>query len=179
MENLPLASSPQLDSVSPAVLRVPVPPAQGNFYEIGLTKALFSKLRRTLTCSAAISQIIRNDDVLLETGVKVSRSPSSNAHITGEEVRLEVPHWGRFSGFVSYANQSGLGQGPITGGLFIGSDAQGVPRMSGFRGLARRTKIRCGRGFVFRPLRACGLLWPRSMAVGCPPISETTQMWRR
>ncbi len=29
----------------------------------------------------------------------------------------------RFSGYLSYANQLGVGQGPITGGLFLGSDA--------------------------------------------------------
>jgi len=34
-----------------------------------------------------------------------------------------VPAWGRFSGFLSYSNQSGLGQSPFTGGLFLGSDA--------------------------------------------------------
>ena len=40
---------------------------------------------------------------------------------------------GRFSGTLSYANQLGIGQGPITGGLFIGSDAvAGVPDNSRF-----------------------------------------------
>jgi hypothetical protein len=34
-----------------------------------------------------------------------------------------VPQWWRFSGYVSYANQAGIGQGPITGGLFLGDDA--------------------------------------------------------
>jgi hypothetical protein len=34
-----------------------------------------------------------------------------------------VPRWGRFSGYLSYANQSGIGQGPITGGLFLGDNA--------------------------------------------------------
>lgn len=38
-------------------------------------------------------------------------------------MRLEVPRWGRFSGYLSYANQSGIGHGPITGGLFLGSEA--------------------------------------------------------
>jgi hypothetical protein len=38
-------------------------------------------------------------------------------------LRFEAPQWGRFSGYLSYANQSGIGQGPITGGLFLGSDA--------------------------------------------------------
>lgn len=59
---------------------------------------------------------------MLQTGVSFPISYAS-ARIIGEEVRLEVPRCGRFSGYVSYANQSGLGEGPITGGLFIGSDA--------------------------------------------------------
>jgi hypothetical protein len=125
MENLLLASSPQLDSVSSAVLRVPVPAAEGNFYEIGVTKTLFSKFRLDANVFRRDFHNYSDDDVLLQTGVSFPIS-YSRARITGEEVRLEVPHWGRFSGFVSYANQSGLGQGPITGGLFIGSDAQGV-----------------------------------------------------
>ena len=68
---------------------------------------------------------MRTTTFSLQTGVSFPIS-YFKARITGEEVRFEIPHWGRFSGFVSYANQSGLGQGPITGGLFIGSDAQGV-----------------------------------------------------
>jgi TonB dependent receptor len=111
MENLLLASSPQLDSVSPAVLRVPVPPAQGNFYEIGLTKALFSKFRPDANVFRRDFHNYSDDDVLLQTGVSFPIS-YSRARITGEEVRLEVPHWGRFSGFVSYANQSGIGSRP-------------------------------------------------------------------
>ena len=95
MENLLLASSPQLDSVSPAVLRVPVPPAQGSFYEIGLTKALFSKLRLDANVFGRDFHNYSDDDVLLQTGVSFPISYSS-ARITGEEVRIEVPHWGRF-----------------------------------------------------------------------------------
>jgi TonB dependent receptor len=125
MENLLLASSPELDSVSPEVLRVPVPPARANFYEAGVTKALFSKFRLDANVFRRDFHNYADDDVLLQTGVSFPIS-YSKARITGEEVRLEVPHWGRYSGFVSYANQSGLGQGPITGGLFIGSDSEGA-----------------------------------------------------
>ena len=46
--------------------------------------------------------------------------------------RFAVPHWGRFSGFVSYSNQIGTGQGPITGGLFLGDDASGISDTSKF-----------------------------------------------
>jgi hypothetical protein len=63
-----------------------------------------------------------DDDVLLDTGVSFPIA-FAKARILGEEIRVEVPQWGRFSGYLSYANQSGIGQGPITGGLFLGSDA--------------------------------------------------------
>lgn len=62
--------------------------------------------------------------MLLDTGVSFPIAFRS-ARIVGEELRVEVPRWGRFSGFLSYTNQSGIGQGPITGGLFLGSEALG------------------------------------------------------
>lgn len=125
MENLLLASSPELDSVNPEVLRLPVPPAQGNFFEAGLTKSIFGKVRLDANIFRRNFHNYPDDDVLLQTGVSFPISYAS-ARIIGEEVRFEIPHWGRFSGYVSYSNQSGLGQGPITGGLFIGSNSAGV-----------------------------------------------------
>ena len=43
LENLLLASSPQLDSVSALVFRIPVQPARANYYEAGFTKVLCRK----------------------------------------------------------------------------------------------------------------------------------------
>jgi hypothetical protein len=63
-----------------------------------------------------------DDDILLDTGVSFPTA-FTTARIIGEEIRLEVPLWSRFSGYLSYANQTGIGRGPITGGLFLGSDA--------------------------------------------------------
>ena len=125
MENLLLASSPELDSVNPEVLRVPVPVGHANYYEGGLTKSFFGKLRLDATMFRRDFHNYSDDDVLLQTGVSFPIA-YAKARIIGEEVRLEVPHWNRFSGYVSYSNQSGSGQGPITGGLFIGSDSEGV-----------------------------------------------------
>lgn len=125
MENLLLASSPLLDSVNPVVLRLPIPVARANYYEGGLTKSLFGKLRLDANLFRRDFHNYSDDDVLLQTGVSFPIS-YAKARIVGEEVRLEVPRWNRFSGFVSYSNQSGIGQGPVTGGLFIGSDSTGV-----------------------------------------------------
>ncbi|MGC1484132.1 MAG: TonB-dependent receptor [Candidatus Acidiferrum sp.] len=122
MENLLLASSPQLSSIDPIVLRLPVQPARANYYEIGVTKSLFGNLRLDATVFRRDFRNYSDDDTLLDTSVSFPIA-FAKARIAGEEVRLAVPHWGRFSGYLSYANQSGIGQGPITGGLFLGEDA--------------------------------------------------------
>ncbi len=122
IENLLLASSPLLDAISPSVLRLPVRPGCGNFYEGGVTKAFLGKLRLDANVFRRDFRQYSDDDVLLDTGVSFPIA-FTKARIFGEEIRLEVPQWGRFSGYLSYANQSGYGQGPITGGLFLGSDA--------------------------------------------------------
>ncbi len=122
IENLLLASSPLLDAISPSVLRLPVRPGRGNFYEGGVTKAFFGKLRLDANVFRRDFRHYSDDDVLLDTGVSFPIA-FAKARIFGEEVRVEVPQWGRLSGYLSYANQSGIGQGPITGGLFLGNDA--------------------------------------------------------
>jgi len=122
MENLLLASSPQLDSLNPIVVRLPVRPARGNYYEVGVTKSFFGNLRLDANVFRRDFRNYSDDDVLLDTGVSFPIA-FARGQITGEEVRIEVPHWGRFSGYLSYANQVGTGEEPITGGLFLGSDA--------------------------------------------------------
>jgi outer membrane cobalamin receptor len=148
VENLLLASSPQLDSLDPVVVRLPVRPARANYYEAGFTKAMFGKLRLDANVFRRDFRNYSDDDVLLDTGVSFPTA-FAKARIIGEEVRLEVPQWGRFSGYLSYANQTGTGQGPITGGLFLGSDAaSGLVNTSRFaitqdqRNTAR-ARVRC------------------------------------
>jgi len=125
VENLLLASSPQLNSLDPVVLRLPVRPARGNYYEGGATKSIYGKLRIDANIFRRDFHNFPDDDTLLDTGISFPIA-FSRAHIFGEEVRVEVPQWGRFSGFLSYANQVAVGNGPINGGLFLGSDAAGA-----------------------------------------------------
>ncbi len=124
VENLLLASSPQLNAVNPIVVRLPVQSARANYYEAGVTRAFFGKLRLDTNVFRRDFRNYSDDDVLLDTGVSFPIA-FAKGRILGEEARLEVPRWGRFSGYLSYANQSGIGRGPITGGLFLGSDAVG------------------------------------------------------
>jgi hypothetical protein len=125
MENLLLASSPLVESLDPEVLRLPVRPSRGNYFEGGITQALFGKLRLDASVFRRNFRNFADDDVLLDTGISFPIA-FDRARIFGEEVRLAVTEWGRFSGFLSYSNQSAVAQGPITGGLFLGSDAEGI-----------------------------------------------------
>jgi hypothetical protein len=123
VENLLLASSPQVDQVSNAVLRLPVLPARAHFYEAGIAKGITGSISFTANIFRRDFRNYSDDDLLLNTGVSFPIVFSS-ANIQGIEAKLEAQKLGHFSGFLSYANQRGTGQGPITGGLFLGSEAQ-------------------------------------------------------
>ena len=131
MENLLLASSPLLNMVSTLVVRLPVRPARANYYEVGFTKLFSGKLRIDGNVFRRDFSNYSDDDVLLDTGIGFPIA-FSTAEIHGEEIQIAVSRWGRFSGFVSYSNQTGIGQGPITGGLFLGSETANIPGTSKF-----------------------------------------------
>ena len=122
MENLLLASSPLLDQLSAIVVRLPVRPAHANYYEVGFTKAALGKISVSANLFRRDFRNYADDDVLLNTGVSFPIAFTS-ATIQGTEAKLEVQRLGRLSGFLSYTNQSGSGEGPITGGLFLGAGA--------------------------------------------------------
>jgi hypothetical protein len=122
MENLLLASSAQVISLNPEVLRLPVSPSHGNYFEGGISQALFARLRLDANIFRRNFRNFADDDVLLDTGVSFPIA-FNKARIIGEELRLAIAEWHRFSGFLSYSNQSAIAQGPTTGGLFIGSEA--------------------------------------------------------
>jgi Carboxypeptidase regulatory-like domain len=132
MENLLLASSPELDQISPLVLRLPVEPAHANYYELGVTKGIRGHVRLDVNVFRRAFRNFADDDTLLNTGVSFPIA-DARGRIQGIEGQLSLPRWGRFSGSISYSNQLAVGQGPITGGLFIGSEAiAGVPDNSHF-----------------------------------------------
>jgi outer membrane receptor protein involved in Fe transport len=122
IENLLVASSPALDSVTENVVRLPVPPSIGNFFEVGLSKRLFSKARVDLTHFNRYMTNFADDDLLLNTGISFPIA-FDRAEIQGTELKLDVPRWGSLSGFVSYAYMVGTGTLPISGGLLLGEDA--------------------------------------------------------
>jgi outer membrane cobalamin receptor len=124
-ENLLLASSATVDSLNDTVLRLPVRPSLGNFYEAGFAKGLFKKLKLDANYYRRAMNNFADDDLLLNTAVSFPIS-FRRAEIQGVEVKLEIPRWGPVSGFLSYSNMHGIGYLPVTGGLLLGDGAGAV-----------------------------------------------------
>jgi len=126
-ENILLASSPEaeaLDTSVPAV-QLPVQPSHGNYYELGSTKALFEKLRLDTNVFRRDVNNYADDSQVLSTGISFPIA-FRKAILYGAEAKLEVLHWGRFSGSASYSYIVGNVWNPVTGGLFLGDDAVGA-----------------------------------------------------
>ena len=121
-ENILLSSSPTIESLNPNVLRLPVKPSLGNYYEVGLTKSFADKFKLDANIFRRDSSDFADDDLLLNTAVAFPIA-FRKAEIYGAEGKLDLPHWHGFSGFVSYSYIVGLAYLPVTGGLFLGSDA--------------------------------------------------------
>jgi len=131
VENLLLASSPSVESLSPEAVRLPVPPSRGNFYEAGVTKGLFRKMRLDVTAYRRLIDDFADDDVLLNTGVTFPVA-FRKADIRGSEVKLDMPSWGHFSGFLSYALMTGYGYLPVEGGLLLGDEIEALESIDRF-----------------------------------------------
>ncbi len=121
-ENILLSSSPEVASLNPEVLRLPVEPSHGNYFEVGLTKGFFQKLRFDFNGFNRSVNNFADDDQLLDTAVSFPIA-FRKAKIYGAEGKLDIPHWGRLSGFVSYSYMVGAAYLPVTGGLFLGEEA--------------------------------------------------------
>ncbi len=121
-ENILLSNSPQVESFEPTVLRLPVEPSRGDYYEIGASKSFVKQLRVDANMFRRDSSNYANDDQILNTGVSFPIA-FRKAVIYGAEGKLEVPDWRGFSGFLSYSYQVGNAWFPVTGGLFLGQDA--------------------------------------------------------
>jgi hypothetical protein len=115
-ENSLVSSSPETRFGEAFYL--PLRPSRGDYYEIGVSKLLGSHMRLDACWFARDVKNFEDDDLLVNTGVSFPIAFES-ALIRGTEVKLEVPRWSRFSGFLSYANTTGTGQLPISGGLFL------------------------------------------------------------
>jgi hypothetical protein len=124
-ENILLSSSPQVTSLNPSVLRLPVEPSHGNYFELGASKSFAGQLRFDATYFRRDVNNYADDDQILSTAVSFPIAFRKSI-IYGAEAKIEVPHWNRFSGFLSYSYIVGNAWFPVTGGLFLGDDAGGA-----------------------------------------------------
>lgn len=121
-ENILLSSSSDIASLSPQFLRLPVRPSRGEYYEMGVTKAVAQEVRLDANVYRRGFRNFADDDQLLNTGVS---NPISfdRAKIYGVEGKLSLFPVARVSGFLSYSYMVGNVWLPVTGGLFLGDDA--------------------------------------------------------
>lgn len=126
-ENILLSSSTAVESIDPtSFLKLPVEPSEGNYYEAGLTKVFFDRVKLDTNYFRRVVSNYADDDQIQNTAISFPIA-FSKAVIYGAEGKLEVPDWQRFSGFLSYSYMVGNAWYPVTGGLFLGDDAQGIP----------------------------------------------------
>lgn len=119
--NILLSSSPEVQSFEPIVLRLPVEPSHGNYFELGASKSFFSQLRLDANYFRRSVNNFADDNQILNTPVSFPIA-FRKAIVYGAEAKIEVPHWNRFSGFLSYSYMVGNCWFPVTGGLFLGEE---------------------------------------------------------
>lgn len=122
-ENILLSSSAAVESIDPgSFLRLPVQPSQGDYFEGGLTKSFFEKMRLDANVFRRVTDNAADDDQIQNTSVSFPISFRKTI-VYGAEAKLAVPEWRHFSGFLSYSYQLGNVWFPVTGGLFLGDNA--------------------------------------------------------
>lgn len=122
-ENILLSSSTQVESIAPQnFLKLPVEPSEGNYYEVGLTKALVQQFKLDVNYFRRDVNNYADDNQLQNTTIGFPIS-FAKAIIYGAEAKIELPDWRGFSGYVSYSYQVGNAWLPVTGGLFLGDNA--------------------------------------------------------
>ncbi|HEY6390663.1 MAG TPA: TonB-dependent receptor, partial [Bryobacteraceae bacterium] len=120
-ENLLVSAAPGAAKLNGGFY-LPIHPSRGNYYEAGFTQSLGKRVRMDASYFRRDIRDFKDDDLLLNTAVSFPIA-FRNATVRGVEVKLEVPHWGPFAGYLSYTNTIGIGQFPISGGLFLDDGA--------------------------------------------------------
>jgi hypothetical protein len=121
IENLLIASTDTFEQIGAEAVRLPVPASRGNFFEAGLSKAIANRVRVDLAVFNRRMNDVADDDLLLNTGVSFPIA-FHHADINGAEARIELRQWRRLSASLGYSYLRGVGEFPVTGGLFLGED---------------------------------------------------------
>jgi hypothetical protein len=130
-ENLLYSSSPEVTALSDDFLRLPVQPSEGNYYEAGLTKVFGGHLRFDGNYFRRLVSNYADDDQIDNTTISFPIA-FRKAILYGAEGKLDLTQWKRFDGYLSYSYIVGNAWNPVTGGLFLGDDAdQAEEQVSG------------------------------------------------
>ena len=121
-DNLLLSSSTAATTLNPVSLQLRVEPSEGTYYEAGLTKVFFNKVRLDTNYFRRVVDNFADDDQIGATTISFPIA-FRKAIIYGAEAKLDLPEWKKFSGFLSYSYELGNAFNPVTGGLFLGADA--------------------------------------------------------
>jgi hypothetical protein len=122
-ENILLSSSTQVESIDPTdFLRLPVKPSKGDYYEVGSSTAIARHIKLDANYFRRVVNDYADDDQINSTSISFPIS-FRKAIIYGAEGKITVPEWHHFSGFASYSYEVGNAWNPVTGGLFLGDDA--------------------------------------------------------
>jgi hypothetical protein len=122
-ENILLSSSTQVESIDPTdFLRLPVKVSKGDYYEGGLSTVLAKHLKLDANYYRRFVNDFADDDQIDSTSISFPIA-FRKAVIYGAEGKLTVPEWHHLSGFASYSYMVGNVWNPVTGGLFLGGDA--------------------------------------------------------
>lgn len=122
-ENILLSSSDATEALAPKdFLRLPVEPSEGNYYEAGLSKSLFGHLRFDANYFRRLVSNYADDDQIDNTTISFPIAFQKSV-VYGAETKIDVLDWDRFSGFLSYSYMVGNVWFPVTGGLFLGDNA--------------------------------------------------------
>lgn len=122
-ENLLLSSSTAATTLNPISRQLPVEPSEGNYYEVGLTKVFFKSVKLDTNYFRRYVNNFADDDQIDNTTINFPIS-FATAVVYGAEAKIDLPESKKFSGFVSYSYELGNAWNPVTGGLFLGVDAQ-------------------------------------------------------
>ncbi len=93
-ENLLLSSSTAATTLNPVSLQLPVEPSEGNYYEAGLTKVFFNKIRLDTNYFRRVVNNFADDDQINNTTISFPIA-FRKVIIYGAETKLDLPEWKR------------------------------------------------------------------------------------
>jgi hypothetical protein len=120
-ENLLLSSSTAAVGLNTISLQLPVEPSEGDYYEAGLEKVFYNKIRVNTDYFRRDVDNYADDDQIGNTTISYPIA-FAKAIIYGADAKIELPLWAGFSGYASYSYEVANAWFPVTGGLFLGSD---------------------------------------------------------